>query len=326
MVYKKSAFTLTSPGFRSTGPSIKVTPSAFTIVELLVVVVVIGVLASIITVSYSGITERAKESTLQANLTNVSRLMSMSVIDNEDIAPTSIPSEFKPSGGVGLSLSEVTNSNQYCINGQIPLSGDSYKYMFFDSETGQIQDGLCSGDTISGSEAGINKNLTSYDSFTNISSSGWNISISGGLVGVTLSAREGTANDPIANKPVFTITNTTAKSSLTWAYIYGPVSYSEIVDATIYKTSYYVRQLSGFTDSGGYLRGAAVMDGSALNVTIPHGDVATLSESWSLVTNIKTSIKAGTSSNRFYIYMPIQPFAVAGWTLEFQLPQIIEYS
>lgn len=296
---------------------------AFTIIELLVVIVVIGVLASIITVSYSGITERAKESTLQANLTNASRLMAMSVIDNEDIAPTSIPSEFRPAGGVGLSLSTVTNAREYCINGRIPLGNDNYKFMFLDSNFGSIQNGGCSGSTIPGSETGMNKNLTIDDSFTNISPSGWGLAISGGLIGVTVSMREGTSTDPVANKPVFTVTNTTAKS-LTWAYIYGQVYYSEIANSTSYKTSYYVRQINGFSDSGGYVRGAAVMDGDALNVTIPNGDIVIPSSSWSLVTNIKTSLKAGTSLNRFYISMPTQPFSTTGWTLELQLPQIIE--
>jgi len=39
------------------------------------------------------------------------------------------------------------------------------------------------------------------------------------------------------------------------------------------------------------MRGAAVMDGNALNVTIPNGDIAIPSSSWSLITNIKTSLK-----------------------------------
>jgi len=296
---------------------------AFTIVELLVVIVVIGILATITAVSYSGINEKAKESALKTSLTNASRLMAISTLDNEDMAPTSIPSEFKSPNGVGLSLSEVAGSSDYCINGQISLSGDSYKYMFLDSGFGSIQNGWCSGSTIPDSENGMNKNLTIDDSFTNINSSGWNLSISGGLVGVTISTREGTSTDPVANKPVFTITNTTAKS-LTWAYVYGQVYYSEIANSTSYKTSYYVRQINGFAENGGYMRGAAVMDGNALNVTIPNGDIAIPSSSWSLITNIKTSLKAGTSLNRFYISMSNQPFSATGWTLELQLPQIVE--
>ena len=49
------------------------TSSAFTIVELLVVIVVIGILASITIVSYRGITQKATASTLQADLSNASK-------------------------------------------------------------------------------------------------------------------------------------------------------------------------------------------------------------------------------------------------------------
>ncbi len=45
----------------------------FTIVELLVVIVVIGILAAITVVSYSGISNRAKIATLQADLSNASK-------------------------------------------------------------------------------------------------------------------------------------------------------------------------------------------------------------------------------------------------------------
>ncbi len=48
---------------------------AFTIVELLVVIVVIGILAAITIVSYSGISNRAKVSSLQSDLANASTLL-----------------------------------------------------------------------------------------------------------------------------------------------------------------------------------------------------------------------------------------------------------
>ena len=49
----------------------------FTIVELLVVIVVIGVLATITIVSYTGITQRAIISSLQSDLTNNSNQLKM---------------------------------------------------------------------------------------------------------------------------------------------------------------------------------------------------------------------------------------------------------
>ncbi len=55
---------------------------AFTIVELLVVIVVIGILAAITIISYSGISTRAKISSLQSDLTNSSKLLKMFYVDN----------------------------------------------------------------------------------------------------------------------------------------------------------------------------------------------------------------------------------------------------
>jgi len=45
---------------------------AFTIVELLVVIVVIGILASITIVAYTGVSNRAISASLQADLSNAS--------------------------------------------------------------------------------------------------------------------------------------------------------------------------------------------------------------------------------------------------------------
>ncbi len=53
------------------------TSSAFTIVELIVVIVIIGILAAITIVSYTGITQRAVVSSLQSDLTNASQQLKM---------------------------------------------------------------------------------------------------------------------------------------------------------------------------------------------------------------------------------------------------------
>jgi len=51
----------------------KSTKRGFTIVELLVVIVVIGILAAITVVAYTGVTQKATVSTLTSDLDNASK-------------------------------------------------------------------------------------------------------------------------------------------------------------------------------------------------------------------------------------------------------------
>ena len=62
---------------------------AFTIVELLVVIVVIGILASITIVSYRGITQKATAATIQADLANAAKQLQIYKATN-DSYPTAI--------------------------------------------------------------------------------------------------------------------------------------------------------------------------------------------------------------------------------------------
>ena len=55
---------------------------AFTIVELLVVIVIIGILAAITIVSYTGITQRANITSLTSDLTNASTQLKLDMINN----------------------------------------------------------------------------------------------------------------------------------------------------------------------------------------------------------------------------------------------------
>lgn len=86
--------------------------SGFTIVELLVVIVVVGVLSTIVVVSYTGVTKRAVASSLQSDLENASKQLQLFKVDN-DIYPLTIDCGIPDS---------VTNK---CIKNS---NGNSYMY------------------------------------------------------------------------------------------------------------------------------------------------------------------------------------------------------
>jgi prepilin-type N-terminal cleavage/methylation domain-containing protein len=96
------------------------TSDGFTIVELLVVIVVIGVLAAIITVSYSGISQRAIVASVQSDLNNTVRLLKLDQIqsDSGDF-PTSLDTV---NGGVGVSASDDTTFRYSVDNNARPQS------------------------------------------------------------------------------------------------------------------------------------------------------------------------------------------------------------
>ena len=86
--------------------------SGFTIVELLVVIVVIGILAAITIVSYTGISKKAVASSLQSDLANASQQLKLYQVDN-DAFPTA------------LDCSATPAINTICLKSS---SGNSYTY------------------------------------------------------------------------------------------------------------------------------------------------------------------------------------------------------
>jgi prepilin-type N-terminal cleavage/methylation domain-containing protein len=88
---------------------------AFTIVELLVVIVVIGILAAITIVSYTGVTQRAVSSSLQSDLTNASQQLKLY---------NQLYSSY-PTAMTGNCPTAPTADNTYCIKAS---SGNTLTY------------------------------------------------------------------------------------------------------------------------------------------------------------------------------------------------------
>jgi len=106
--------------------------NAFTIVELLVVIVVIGILATITMVSYTGISGKATVASLQSDLSNATKQLKIFNVDNNNY-PISIfdcPTPaignacLKVSSGNSYQYAVSTNKQIYCLTAS--SSGNNY--------------------------------------------------------------------------------------------------------------------------------------------------------------------------------------------------------
>lgn len=110
--------------------------SAFTIVELLIVIVVIGILAAITIVSYNGITKRAQETALKSDLSSAAKQLVIEKVNTGSFPADS--SSLKHSDGTTFTYTS-TNST-YCLSAtSSALSGVS----FYITEAGTPQEGAC---------------------------------------------------------------------------------------------------------------------------------------------------------------------------------------
>ena len=116
------------------------TSKAFTIIELLIVIVIIGILVAITAVSYNGVTRQAKEATAKSDLKQASAQLEI------DKAKSSSNNQY-PSTTSGLKSSPGTNleitstGSTYCLSAIIP---SSISFHITNTNTAP-QTGVCSG-------------------------------------------------------------------------------------------------------------------------------------------------------------------------------------
>ena len=103
----------------STNYQLPSTKSAFTIVELLVVIVVIGILAAITVISYTGVSKKAVDASLQSDLTGAKTKLQMYQVEYGSF-PTTMTKT-----GETLCPSAPTVNNEYCIKSS---PGNNFTY------------------------------------------------------------------------------------------------------------------------------------------------------------------------------------------------------
>jgi prepilin-type N-terminal cleavage/methylation domain-containing protein len=122
----------------------KVNP-AFTIVELLVVIVVIAILATITIVSYQGITKQATTSSVQSNLKQLATTIDLDYAATSTYPATSAAVNsgkgLSVTSGISYSYNSLDNNTNYCVSAtSTTTSGITYHYT---PKDGQIKSGDC---------------------------------------------------------------------------------------------------------------------------------------------------------------------------------------
>lgn len=108
----------------------------FTIVELLIVIVAIGILAALVIVAYNGVQAKASNAVLQADLRNAA--IKLSEAETETGTYPSSDSGFAASNGTTFQY--VLRENGYCLTASSDASGTE---SFHVTNSGQVQSGPC---------------------------------------------------------------------------------------------------------------------------------------------------------------------------------------
>ena len=285
----------------------------FTIVELLIVIVIIGILAALVIVAYNGMQQRAMETVLRSDLRNAATALEKAKVDNGDVYPSVFPSDFKTNSKVSINLTVTGDANLYCING----SYDGLSQIWRNEKNNGIQSGACSGQVVAGSDVGGSGTKINYVANPNFTS-GWALNKATGTA--TATTRSGTGSDPAGNRPVLILQNVGAATS--WSYIGGAMSTTNIMQAgRSYTTSYWIRVVSGTVSSN--IGNAGVMDGGATNQVIAGGLGSNISTSWQKKTITQTAAINSLPSSKFYIYANTSSMT-QNFTIELQDPRVEE--
>lgn len=111
----------------------------FTIVELLIVIVVIGILAAIVVVAFNGIQNQAKTNAMKSGLSQYSKSIAAYYAKNDRYPTTLEEAEVKNSNSISYQYTN-DSAQEYC------LTATSGTMTYYVSQAGSgVQSGVCSG-------------------------------------------------------------------------------------------------------------------------------------------------------------------------------------
>lgn len=130
--------------------------SGFTIVELLIVVVVIAILAAITIVSFNGISKRAAESAVQADLKNASTQLGIKKVEGDTYPTPNLPDDIKASEG--NSFEYTSDGTTFCLS---VIPGSSSVSAYHVTSNGSITEGTCEGHGPNEADGSLMQTITS---------------------------------------------------------------------------------------------------------------------------------------------------------------------
>jgi len=133
----------------------------FTIVELLIVIVVIGILAAITIVSFNGVTKKAAEATVRSDLRNGATQLGIKRDDDGVYPNPSFPSDIKASGE--NSYQYTSDGTTFCLT---VFSSNSSVSSFYITNDGSINEGACVGHSNGGGGGGAIANGAAIQTIT----------------------------------------------------------------------------------------------------------------------------------------------------------------
>lgn len=101
----------------------------FTIVELLIVIVVIGILTAITIVAYNGVQNRANDTTVRSELANISKQIEIYRINSQD--------DSYPMDTTDLGLRNTLKTLNIKINKSAYSTADNANFVYIDNRNGQ---------------------------------------------------------------------------------------------------------------------------------------------------------------------------------------------
>jgi len=120
----------------------------FTIVELLIVIVVIGILAAITIVAFNGVQDKAKRTSIQADVSSAVKTLEqyrLTVGSTEQYPATQALASLKMSSGNAQTYTYKSSDNSYCLT---VTNGTTSYYTTSDTKTSR--EGTCGADSLIG--------------------------------------------------------------------------------------------------------------------------------------------------------------------------------